>query len=287
MRLYLWKGLPSAFLKVKSEFKTHINNIRIPTLITIKLSGKKMTEQVVTPETPPISEEQVVNYLRANPDFFATNEYLLQELKISHKSGKAISLGERQVQVFREHRDELKQKLNDLISIAHENDAHFEKSKRLLLNLLEIKSLDEIEIVVNETFRNDPNIDFSSILVFGEQTDYPVSEINVLSLESAKTQLGTLLDSTQAVCGSFEKETLACMFPSDHDSIGSAAIIPIRNGELLGIFCLGSLSESYFNNSMGSLFLTYISDFMSRILPNLLLNARSQKLTDEVPSLLE
>ena len=247
-----------------------------------------MTEQVVAPEQAPISEDQVVSYLRANPEFFTSHEYLLRELKISHKSGNAISLGERQVQVFREHRDELKQKLNELITIAHENDAHFEKSKRLLLNLLEIKSLDEIEIVVNEAFRNDPNIDFSSILVFGAQTDYPVTEINVLSLESAKEQLGNLLDSSQAVCSAFETEKMACLFPSaDNEAIGSAAIIPIRNGELLGVFCLGSRDSNYFNNSMGSLFLSYISDFMSRILPNLLLNARSQKITDEVPSLLE
>lgn len=246
-----------------------------------------MTEQEVATETPPISEDQVIRYLRANPGFFTSHEYLLRELTISHKSGSAISLAERQVQVFREHRDELKQKLNELISIAHENDAHFEKSKRLLLNLLEIKSLDEIEIVVNEAFRNDPNIDFSSILVFGTQTDYPVSEINVLSLESAKDQLGNILESSQALCGAFETEKMQCMFPSNSDDIGSAAIIPIRNGELLGIFCLGSRDPDYFNNSMGSLFLSYISDFMSRILPNLLLNARSQKITDEVPSLLE
>jgi uncharacterized protein YigA (DUF484 family) len=246
-----------------------------------------MTEQVVSPEQAPISEDQVIAYLRAHPGFFTSHDYLLAELKISHKSGNAISLGERQVQVFREHRDELKQQLNELIGIAHENDAHFEKSKQLLLNLLEIKSLDEIEIVVNEAFRNDPNIDFSSILVFGAQTDYPVTEINVLSLESAKEQLGNLLDSSQAVCGSFEEEKMKCLFPSYNESIGSAAIIPIKNGELLGIFCLGSRDPAYFNNSMGSLFLSYISDFMSRILPKLLINARSQKITDAVPSLLE
>ncbi len=246
-----------------------------------------MTEQVVSSEQNPISEEQVVAYLSANPDFFTHHEHLLNELKIPHKSGAAISLGERQVQVFREHRDELKHKLNELITVARENDAHFEKSKRLLLNLLEIKSLDEIEIVVNEAFQNDTNIDFSSILVFGEQTDYPVSDINVLNLKNAKEQLGDLLESAQAICGAFEKEKMACLFPSVDENVGSAAVIPIRNGELLGIFCLGSRDAEHFDSDMGSLFLSYISDFMSRILPNLLVNARSQKITDEVPSLLE
>ena len=62
------------------------------------------------------TEEQVIAFLRKNPEFFAHNEYLLSELKIPHASGAAISLGERQVQVFREHRDELKFKLNELIS---------------------------------------------------------------------------------------------------------------------------------------------------------------------------
>ena len=178
-----------------------------------------MTEQALAPEQTPVSEDQVIRYLRENPGFFTSHDYLLRELKISHKSGKAISLAERQVQVFREHRDELKQKLNELLSIAHENDAHFEKSKRLLLNLLEIKSLDEIEIVVNEAFRDDPNIDFSSILVFGAQTDYPVTEINVLSLENAKTQLGGLLDSSQAVCGAFDTDKMTCLFPSENEPI--------------------------------------------------------------------
>lgn len=233
-----------------------------------------------------IQESEVIEYLRANPKFFVQNEYLLSELKIPHESGAAISLGERQVQVFREHRDELKNKLHELISIAHENDAHFEKSKRLLLNLLEVKSLDEIELVVNEAFKNDPNIDYSSILLFGKQSDYPVSDIKVITIEEAKEQLGGILEHTRAVCGQFKDNERACLFP-DQDDVGSAAVIPLRNGEILGLFCLGSRDKAHFDSSMGSLFLSYISDFISRILPNLLLAAKRQQVGESVPSLLE
>jgi len=239
-----------------------------------------MTEQEV-------SEAQVVEYLRANPEFFVTHEYLLGQLKIPHKSGAAISLGERQVQVFREHRDELKHKLNELISVARENDTHFEKSKRLLLNLLEVKSLDEIEIVVNEAFKNDAKIDFSSILLFGDRSDYPVSDVNVISLDQAKQELSNIIEHTRAVCGKFSEPELACLFPNDAGKVGSAAVIPLRNGELLGLFSLGSEDESHFDSSMGSLFLSYISDFISRILPNLLVSAKRQKVDEQIPSLLE
>jgi len=109
----------------------------------------------------------------------------------------------------------------------------------------------------------------------------------VIELASAAEQLGSLLDSTKAVCGHFTPEQLRCLFPSDADSVNSAAIIPLRNGEALGMFCLGSKSSKHFDSSMGSLFLSYISDFISRILPSLLMKSRSTKTIEQVPSLLE
>ncbi|KZY44838.1 hypothetical protein A3752_00550 [Oleiphilus sp. HI0081] len=249
------------------------------------MSNKEVNAEV-SPQAASIQETDVIEYLKTHPEFFVQHDYLLNELKIPHASGAAISLGERQVQVFREHRDELKNKLNELISIAHENDAHFEKTKRLLLNLLEVKSLDEIEMVVNEAFKNDANIDFSSILLFGKPSDYPVSEVKVISIDEARGQLGGILDHTRAVCGQFRDEERACLFPNPEE-VGSAAVIPLRNGELLGLFCLGSRDAKHFDSSMGSLFLSYISDFISRILPNLLLAAKRQQVEDSVPSLLE
>jgi len=246
-----------------------------------------MMKQEVNPQTDTVNEDQVIHYLRANPEFFVKNDYLLNELKVPHKSGAAISLGERQVQVFREHRDQLKGQLNEMISVARENDVHFENSKRLLLNLLEVRSLDEIKLVVEEAFKNDANIDFSQILLFGDRSDYPVSEINVMDLAQAKEKLSTIMDSTRAICGQFNQEQKNCMFGSDADQVGSAAVIPLRNGDILGVFCLGSKNDQHFDSSMGSLFLSYISDFVSRILPNLLVSSKRQTLEKQVPSLLE
>ncbi len=272
----------------KTSFKrtpVAIANVFVNRISEDCMSNKEVNAEVSS-QIESVQESDVIGYLRAHPEFFVQHEYLLNELKIPHESGAAISLGERQVQVFREHRDELKSKLNELITIAHENDAHFEKSKRLLLNLLEVKSLDEIEMVVNEAFKNDQNIDFSSILLFGKPGDYPVSDIKIIAMEEAREQLGGILDHTRAVCGQFKEEERACLFPNQ-DDVGSAAVIPLRNGETLGLFCLGSRNEQHFDSSMGSLFLSYISDFISRILPNLLLGAKRQQLEDSVPSLLE
>ena len=241
----------------------------------------------VSSEQHELTDEQVVAYLRARPDFFVEHEYLLREFRLPHQSGKAISLGERQVQVFREDRDDLKNRLETLIAVARENDEHFEKSKRLLLNLLEIKSLDEVQYVVRESFKDDPNIDFTSVVVFGDQSDFPVADVHLLSDAAARQSLGALVDSTKAVCGRFTEAQLQSLFPVDYAEVGSAALIPQRNGETLGMFCLASRDEAHFDSSMGSLFLSYISDFISRILPALLLKARSKQRDEQVPSLLD
>ena len=62
-----------------------------------------MTDKVVTSEhQQEITEQQVVEYLRTHSGFFTDHEYLLKEIKLPHASGKAISLAERQVHIFRE-----------------------------------------------------------------------------------------------------------------------------------------------------------------------------------------
>lgn len=245
-----------------------------------------MTEQTIAPEQA-VTEEQVVEFLKQSPDFFVKHEALLQELTFPHESGKAISLGERQVQVFREDRDKLRVQLNELIQAATENDKHFETSKRLLLDMLDVKSMDEIEYVLQAAFKEDANIDFARIVVFADKSDYPASELHISSEQDARDALGTLVDSQNAVCGRFTDKQLAFLYQSEASQVGSAAVIPMRNGQLYGVMSLASTNPQHFDSSMGSLFLSYISDFISRLLPDLLARARSKTHAEKVPSLLD
>ncbi|MES9871125.1 MAG: DUF484 family protein, partial [Sedimenticola sp.] len=48
------------------------------------------------------TEQLVIDYLKSNADFFERNQDLLKELELSHSSGGAVSLIERQVQSLRE-----------------------------------------------------------------------------------------------------------------------------------------------------------------------------------------
>lgn len=53
--------------------------------------------------------------------------------------------------------------------------------------------------------------------------------------------------------------------------MASVALVPLRHQGLIGVFAVGSCQPGYFDQSMGSLFLTYISDTLSRLLPPMLL----------------
>lgn len=247
-----------------------------------------MTDTVTTSEDEQsLTEQQVAEYLRAHPAFFIEHEYLLKELKLPHPSGKAISLAERQVHLFREQRDDLQRELADLIDIAKQNDQFFDKSKRLLFNLLEAQSLDEVMIVVSDSVKNDFGLEFCSLLLFGDRADYPVSNVQMISSIEADAVLGTLIESRRAVCGRFTDDQLGCLFPETSETIASAAVIPLRNTEILGMFSLGSKDPDYFQSGMGSLFLTYISDTLSRILPPLLNSEKTGAKVDSVASLLD
>ena len=67
-------------------------------------------------------EDIVAKYLQQNPDFLEQEPSLLKHLELSHSSGPAVSLIEKQVQYLRVENDSLEQRLNQLIQVASDNE---------------------------------------------------------------------------------------------------------------------------------------------------------------------
>ena len=50
--------------------------------------------------------------------------------------------------------------------------------------------------------------------------------------------------------------------------VKSAAVVSLMaNGETLGLLALGSFDADYYRAGMGTMFLTYLADVLSRVLP--------------------
>src|SRR5690554_4101820 len=124
-----------------------------------------MTDQTAHQKAGELTREAVAEYLKHNPDFFVDQDELLRSLTLPHDSGRAISLVERQVHLFREQRDTLRHELVELVSIARHNDRLFEKSKRLLLQVIEARNLNDMAAAIDDSIRSDFGLDAASVLL--------------------------------------------------------------------------------------------------------------------------
>ena len=88
-----------------------------------------------------LNDELVREYLVDNADFLQRNPDLLDHLHVSHASGSAVSLVEKQVSVLRERNVEMRRRLTTLTGNARENDKLYENTRRLVLGLLEAQAL--------------------------------------------------------------------------------------------------------------------------------------------------
>ena len=240
-----------------------------------------MTEQTARQKAGELTREQVADYLRANPDFFVDQDELLRSLTLPHDSGRAISLVERQVHLFREQRDTLRSELVELVSIARHNDRLFEKSKRLLMQVIEARNLIDMASAIDDSIRGDFGLDAASVLLFSDHDKPGQSQgaLHIVNEKQARERLGSLLEGDRAVCGHFGESERAFLFPNRDEPIASVALMPLRHDGLVGVFAVGSCQQGYFDQSMGSLFLSYISDTLSRLLPPVLKRHGSEAAT--------
>ena len=116
---------------------------------------------------PELSDEQVRDYLKEHSDFFQHHPDMLDYLHISHSSGSAVSLVEKQVSVLRERNMEMRKRLNNLTGNARDNDRLYELTRKLVLALLETDSLAELVSTFAQSLVEDFEVEHVSLILFG------------------------------------------------------------------------------------------------------------------------
>jgi uncharacterized protein len=218
----------------------------------------------------PLDPEQVVAYLRDNPDFFDQQADLLAEIRLPHDSGGVVSLVERQVSVLRERNMDMRHRLSKLLDNARDNDKLFDKTKRLVLSLLEGQDMGDIIDALYYSFDKDFSIHFTSLMLFGNPDKVPSSQATIVSIAEARENIGTLLKNSRAVCGSLANKEMTFIFGQHAQEIGSVATVPLIHGSVFGLLSIGNRDPQYYRSSMGTLFLSYIAEVLNRLLPKYL-----------------
>ncbi|MES2822613.1 MAG: DUF484 family protein [Pseudomonadota bacterium] len=229
-----------------------------------------MNENKMRTLADPLDPEHVAAFLQQNPHFFEAHQDLLTELSLPHESGGAVSLIERQVAVLRERNMDMRHRLSKLLDNARENDKLFDKTKRLVLTLVEGQDMGDVIDALFYCFDKEFNIQFTTLYLFGNVDKIPSSQAQVVPLAEARQHVGTLLKSNRAICGALNQKELQFLFGKHANDIGSVAVVPLTHGAVFGVLAIGNRDPNYYRSSMGTLFLGYIAEVLNRILPKYL-----------------
>lgn len=214
-----------------------------------------------------LNDDTVMRYLREHGDFFGRHPLLLTDLSLPHDSGQAISLVERQVAILRERNIDMRKRLAHLVGAASTNDTLFEKTRRFTLAILDADGLDAIDTVFANTLIDDFAADHARCFV--THPNAFASRRHVVYCSSAQElPLIELIQGSGSSCGMLRADEFERLFSTNVD--GSAALIQIRHGDVGGVLAIGSHDPQRFSPDMGTLFIRYIGDVLSRVLARLL-----------------
>ncbi|CAD5106337.1 DUF484 family protein [Zestomonas carbonaria] len=228
-----------------------------------------MTDQQ---QPAPLDAEQVAAYLRQHPEFFVDHEELIPELRIPHLPGEAVSLVERQVKLLRERNIEMRHRLSQLMDVARDNDRLFDKTRRLVLDLLDAASLEEVVGSVEDSLRHAFQVPHVSLILFNET---PLEVGRWVSNAEAHQAIGGLLGGNKTVCGVLRAPELEFLFGEEAPQVGSAAMVALSHQGLHGVLAIGSPDPQHYKSSLGTLFLGYIAEVLARVLPRFAAPLRS------------
>ncbi len=227
-------------------------------------AGNEQAQAVV--ETVELNDELVREYLKQNEDFLQRNPDMLDHLHISHASGSAVSLVEKQVSVLRERNVEMRHRLTHLTANARDNDRLYAHTRAMVLALMDARDVAGLCAAFHRAMKNDFKVEHASLILFddGGETD----GCRLESLERARIEVGALIRGNKPVCGVLREEELRYLFPGAV-GVGSAALMPLANGGELGIIAVGSSDPNRYTSNTGTLFLAHIADVIVRLLPRL------------------
>ncbi|MNJ28487.1 hypothetical protein D3C77_230240 [compost metagenome] len=215
--------------------------------------------------TPAFGAEAVVAYLRDNPTFFAEHDELLSELHIPHQRGDTVSLVERQLTLLRGRNIEMRHRLSQLMDVARDNDRLFDKTRRLILDLLDADSLEAVVMAVEDSLRQEFKVPFVSLILFGE-TAAPVGRW--VNSADAQQAIGGLLCSGKTVSGNLRDHELDFLFGEEQrKEVGSTAVATLNHQGLHGVLAIASRDPQHYKSSVGTLFLSYIAEVLGRVVP--------------------
>jgi uncharacterized protein YigA (DUF484 family) len=207
-------------------------------------------------------EDIVKKFLRQNPDFLEREPGLLTSLELSHASGPAVSLIEKQVQYLRVQNESLEQQLNQLVQIASDNEKLMGRLHRLTLELMSIGDLPTFFDRLSDALLSELKADILNITLFNVKIEAgpKTPMFHIPRDDPDMQQFNSHIEKGVSVCGRLNRDKRDHLFGSRAQWVQSTALVPLGDD---GILAIGSSDPARFYPGMGTLFLDLLAQVVS------------------------
>ena len=208
---------------------------------------------------------QLISLLRENPDILNRHPELISVLEVSHESGGAVSLIERQIEVLRKQSLNQENRLRELMDVARDNERLSKTCFRLAVDLLATHDVDDVISIVLDTFKTELSADFAVVKLFSDDADL-IKQSDGLFVDASSEELNafkTMLQHKNTVCGKSTSEQKDYLFDDKAEKVKSVAVIPLVAGANLGLIGLGADNAQRFKSNMGTDFLSQVGELIS------------------------
>jgi len=216
---------------------------------------------------PSLDEADVAAYLRANPSFLERHPEVLEHLRVSHESGSAVSLIERQVASLQRQNADLKRQLDALVSTARENELRVQHLNRLARVLIRSEEPEGMIAGLRECLHEELGVDELFVGLLGRPSEDTPSVTAINEDDERARAVTNVFRRGKPICGPLNDEQIDVLFP-EHGGTPpqSAALVPLGTDEVHGVLVLGSRDPQRFEPDMGTMFLELLGDLVTTAL---------------------
>ncbi|MGS2722008.1 DUF484 family protein [Paraglaciecola aestuariivivens] len=207
-----------------------------------------------------LDAQQVANYLLENPEFFTQFPQLLEKMSVPHTHKGSVSLVELQSEQLRKKVRSLTHKLNQLISIAKQNEAIYRVYADLNLRILKCTNLADLIFTLEEVIQE--NLKLASVAL------KPFTGIHALPEIQQRLFIEKRFKQDKFFFGRLSDHERKLLFGDQ--VANSVALLLIGEHSELGILAIGSADPGHFNPDMDTLLITQLQQFLGILLPKML-----------------
>jgi uncharacterized protein YigA (DUF484 family) len=160
--------------------------------------------------------------------------------------------------------------LDQLVEIARENDALYQRVHQLTLTLLDAKSLEDVLASLDWGLHQFFQADFVVVRILDPYLDSAVQNLFVASDAPEADWLRGIIERTKPLCGRPAPHEANLLFGKNAPEVASQAVLQLNHAGLRGVFAIGSRDSTRLRADMGVVFLTQMSEILAARLAALL-----------------